>query len=58
MTLYFIYYYKGANCSSIEVKRDKNDQIQLLNDYNEVMFTGYDDAAVDFLKELKDDKFA
>lgn len=58
MTLHFIYYYKGGNCSSIKIKRDEQDQIQLVNDYNEVIFTGLDDAMVDFLKDLKDEKFA
>lgn len=60
LNLSLTYGYKGANCSSLIIQEREDNHFDLLNDYDEVMFSCVEGSGsiAKFVKELSEGKYA
>jgi hypothetical protein len=55
----FLYPYKGTNCTYVSViYNEQRNTVDLLNDYNELMFRGFNKDKDYFIEALENKYFA
>jgi hypothetical protein len=52
-----LYGYKGASCTCVVRNEDSRGIVELRNDYNELMYRGYEDQVNRFILDLQNKAF-